>query len=354
MAWLGILLGIAFGAVAASRHFCLHGSLLESFTHKRINTGRLSSFFIAMACSVLLVQGIQSLLPLRLEQSIYLSTRLNIVVLVMGGFLFGIGMMLAQGCISRQIIKLASGNLMSLPILLLVGMFAFAAIAGVFAVPLNWLQEHTRITLTVPQSAAALITHYTDLSPSSGKMVAVSMYTFPLLICAYLFRKNGQPLTSYWDGVAMSLIIACGWVVTTLGYDEFDDVPLAAQSLTFTLSTGRSMQFFMLSTSYAFEFTIAMVCGAFLGAFLFNLFSKRLQLTIFNEPKETWHAFVGGCLMGIGGVMALGCNVGQGLSGFSTLSVGSVIALTSILAGSACVIVIRDRRPPLIRAEPTL
>ena len=134
-------------------------------------------------------------------------------------------------------------------------------------------------------------------------------------------------------GAAIGLLVAAGWYATgVLGFDDFEPAPLA--SLTFVAPVGETIQYAMLATGMRPSFGVAVVAGVFLGALVAALASGTARLEGFSSPRAMLRAMAGGALMGAGGALALGCSIGQGLTGLSTLALTSFLAAGGILAGA--------------------
>ena len=124
-----------------------------------------------------------------------------------------------------------------------------------------------------------------------------------------------------------------GWLTTGwLGDDPFE--PLPVSSLSFVAPIGESIQYAMISTGMSPRFTLMIVVGVVVGSLLSALLRRRWKLEGFESPRHMLRSMAGGALMGVGGVLALGCTIGQGLSGLSTLSVTSLLAVLGIIVGA--------------------
>ena len=88
-------------------------------------------------------------------------------------------------------------------------------------------------------------------------------------------------------------------------------------------------------TSFLGRMVQQILIGIVLGSLAYALASRTFRWEGFAGPEDTANHVIGGILMGFGGVTALGCTIGQGLSGISTLALGSVLAFFAIVAGSA-------------------
>jgi uncharacterized membrane protein YedE/YeeE len=135
------------------------------------------------------------------------------------------------------------------------------------------------------------------------------------------------------SGVVIGLLVVSGWLVTGwLGFDEFDPKPVS--SLTFISPVGESIQYLMIATGMKPTFGIVIVSGVLVGAFLTAAARGQLRVEGFNHPRDILRYMAGGALMGVGGALAMGCSVGQGLTGLSTLSVHSILAAVFIVIGA--------------------
>jgi hypothetical protein len=144
------------------------------------------------------------------------------------------------------------------------------------------------------------------------------------------FRRSAANVAA---GVIIGLTAVAGWIVTgILGADEFDPVPLA--SITFVAPVAESLQYLMTFTGSTITFGIAVVGGVIAGSFLMAVATGTFRIESFADRGDMLRHLGGAALMGAGGILALGCSIGQGITGMSTLALGSVIAWLSILAGA--------------------
>jgi hypothetical protein len=133
-------------------------------------------------------------------------------------------------------------------------------------------------------------------------------------------------------GLIIGALIPVGWLITgVVGADDFEPVPLA--SFTFVAPVGESLMYLMVFTGATINFGIAVVGGIIAGSFLMAMTTNTFRIESFADASDVLRHFGGGALMGVGGVLALGCTIGQGITGLSTLAFGSVLAFLSIIAG---------------------
>jgi uncharacterized protein len=319
--WAGLAIGLAFGATAQLSGFCLLRSLHH--TKQSGDTRKLRAFALAMGVALLGSQALGASGLVSLEASIYTVPSLAWLALPLGGLLFGYGMALANGCGARALVLLGSGNLRSFVVLVCLGLAAYMVLSGVLAPLRLWLES---FSLTLP--AATL----PQLLGLPGWLPALIIGGC-LAAWAFSSREFRASPRDWIAGLVIGALVPASWYTTgVLGFDDFEPVRLA--SLTFVAPIGESLQYLMLSTGTRLGFAVSVVGGVLLGAVLMALLRRDFNLRSFDSPTHMLRSMVGGTLMGIGGVMSLGCSIGQGLSGFSTLSLASLIAVASIMLGA--------------------
>jgi uncharacterized membrane protein YedE/YeeE len=173
--------------------------------------------------------------------------------------------------------------------------------------------------------------------------IVTAMLGGGLIVYAFAAGSFRRSFDNILAGVAIGLIIPAGWYVTgVVGFDDFD--PVRLESYTFIAPTGESLMYLMTFTGSTIDFGIAAVGGVILGSFLYAITTRKFRLETFTDRGDMVRHMVGGVAMGFGGVLALGCTIGQGVTGMSTLALGSLIALVSIIAGSAVTMKIQYAR----------
>lgn len=337
VAVLSFLIGITFGAVANKTNFCTMGAISDW-----VNMGskdRLRSWFLAMGVAVLITQFLQFKGILDLSQTMYLSPNLGWLGHLAGGFLFGVGMTFASGCGQRTLVRVGGGNLKSLVVLIFLGLTAYMTMRGLLALVRVNAVEVTNINLATSdianQGIGTLIASALGLESSTlvSRIVAV-LLGGGLVVYAFLGKGFRRSFDNIFAGIIIGLIIPAGWYVTAvIGFDDFD--PVRMESYTFIAPIGEGLMYLQTFTGSAINFGIASVAGVILGSFLYALANGKFWLETFTDKRDMIRHIQGGLLMGFGGVLALGCTIGQGLTGMSTLALGSLISLISIVFGSA-------------------
>ena len=324
--WLGLAIGLVFGASGQVSGFCLHRGLVQTWS--RAGGYKLQAFAMALAVALLGTQAMAAMELVDLSKSLYLAPSYSWLLLAVGGLMFGYGMGLANGCGARALILLGSGNLRSLLVLLCLGIAAYMTLTGVLGPLRIAVSEFTTI------SPAVLAV------PDGWLRLSITLIAAIVLLAFAIRRPVGQANTSdatrgtdLTGGFIIGLLVVAGWFVTgSLGNDDFDPLPVV--SLTFVAPIGDMIQYAMLATGMSLRFGIAVVAGVILGALLTALFRREGRLQGFESPRQMLRYIAGGAFMGAGGALALGCSIGQGLTGLSTLSLGSMVSALSIVAGA--------------------
>jgi uncharacterized membrane protein YedE/YeeE len=331
---LAFLIGIVFGAVVNKTNFCTMGAVSDW-----VNMGdrnRLRAWLLAIGLAIVLSQGMQAFGLFELNQAIYLTSNFGWLGYLLGGFLFGIGMTLASGCGQRTLVRVGGGNLKSLVVLLFLGLTAYMTVRGLLALVRVNAIEVTNIKLgTADQGIGTLIAAAAGIeNVATVSWVIAALLGGGMIIYAFANAGFRHSFNDILAGLVIGLIIPAGWYVTgVIGFDDFE--PVRFESYTFVAPTGESLQYLMTFTGSTISFGVSAVFGVILGSFLFAVLSRRFRFEYFISLDDMVRHILGGILMGFGGVLALGCTIGQGITGMSTLALGSLMALVSIVFGSA-------------------
>jgi uncharacterized membrane protein YedE/YeeE len=337
VATLGLAIGIAFGAIANKTNFCTMGAVSDW-----VNIGSLDRFRAWMLAIGIAIVGTQTMHAsglIDVSQTMYLTSNFGWLGHVLGGFLFGVGMTLASGCGQRTLVRVGGGNLKSLVVMLLLGLTAYMTMRGLLALVRVNAIEITNIQLSdanIPnQGIGTLIA--SAIGVDNVKIVnwTVSIVLgWGLVIFAFAGESFRRSFDNILAGITIGLIIAAGWYVTgVIGFDDFD--PVRLESYTFVAPTGESLMYLLTFTGSTIDFGVAAVFGVILGSFLYVIMTGKFQVETFSDRSDMIRHILGGMAMGFGGVLALGCTIGQGVTGMSTLAFGSLLSLISIVFGSA-------------------
>jgi uncharacterized protein len=342
----GLLIGLAYGAVALLSGFCLLSGLRGWWADgdsRLIRTYALA-LGIAIAATQLLAVGN----VVDLGKSIYLQASFSAPLMFAGGLLFGYGMVLANGCGSRALVLLGRGNLRSFVVVIVLGIAAEMTLKGLVAPARIAVLQATQAApkvISLPALLSAL-----GVGETFARTLAASLIAGALIIFAFAHAPFQRAWGQIAAGIAVGLLVAAGWFATGyLGADDFN--PAAVTSLTFIAPIADAVQYAMLSTGLSLNFGITMVAGVFAGSLLTALATGRFHLEGFNSPRHMLRSIGGAALMGAGGAMAYGCSIGQGLTGLSTLALASFVAVGGILLGTAAGLRGVLRVQPLVPAQ---
>ena len=337
VAMLGFAIGIVFGAVANKTNFCTMGAVSDW-----VNIGskdRLRAWILAIGVAILATQFMDARGIIDMDQAIYRTPNFGWLGHILGGALFGIGMTLASGCGQRTLVRLGGGNLKSLLVVLLLGLTAYMTMRGLLALVRVNVIEISNIDLAtaeIPnQGIDTLIGAAIGIENSNVIAWAVAgVLGLGSIIYAFASKTFRASFDNILAGLVIGLIISAGWYVTSVvGFDDFD--PVRVESYTFVAPTGESLMYLLTYTGSTIGFGVAAVFGVIFGSFLYVILTGRFRLETFSDRGDMLRHIVGGIAMGFGGVIALGCTIGQGVTGMSTLALGSLLTLVSIVFGSA-------------------
>ena len=351
-------LAVIFGAVANRTNFCTMGAVSDWVNMGDLN--RMRSWFLAMATAIIGVGLLEFIGSIDLSLTTSNETSnppyrsANFVWLrhLVGGVMFGVGMTLASGCGNKTLVRLGEGNLKSLVVLFVMGIAVWWMLFSNFGYEL-FLQWMLPVSIDfsshgIPgQDIAAVLSGITGIEWSATIGLLVALLVAAALLVWVLrsadFRSSTELLAA---GILIGLLIVGGWYVTAgpsgielLEELEFmDDRPFftGAQSFTFIGPSGHILQYVKEGFAPIFlTFGIATVCGIALGSLLYTVLFRKVRVEWFVSRNDFLRHVAGAILMGIGGVLAMGCTIGQGVTGLSTLALGSLLTVIAIIAGSA-------------------
>ncbi len=330
----GLVLGLVFGATAQRTNFCTMGAISDLVLMG--DARRFRSWLLAIAVAMLGSQALHVAGLVDLDKSIYLTANFGWLGAIVGGLMFGFGMTRTGGCGSRTLVRLGAGNLKSVIVFVVVGLFAYMTLRGIVAVARLQLEAVGTINLTargLPRQGLADMIAALLGAPVSwvrqGLTAAVAAGILSYCFASADFRGSLRDIVG---GAVIGATIVLGWYVTGVAaFDDFQPLPLA--SLTFIAPVGDSLQYLMTFTGSTISFGVATVGGVIAGSFVMAKATGTFRGESFADRDDLLSHLGGAALMGVGGVTALGCTIGQGITGMSTLSLGSLLAWLSILAG---------------------
>ncbi|MGE4371235.1 MAG: YeeE/YedE family protein [Burkholderiaceae bacterium] len=318
--WASLAIGLVFGATGQISGFCLYRGLRHAWTGH--SGDKLRSFGLALAVAILGTQLAAWAGLIDLSESIYVNPSFSWLLIPLGGIVFGYGMTLANGCGARALVLLGQGNLRSFVVLLCLGIVAFITLTGLLA------PTRMDIANATPVSVEGL--H--GLSGDARLLFALVIVA-ALLYAVFRNSRFVRNRTDLIAGLVVGLVIVAGWLATgVLGFDDFE--PMALTSITFVAPVGETIQYAMIATGMKLSFGIAVVVGVVAGALVTALVRGKFRLEGFDNPQTMLRYMSGGALMGLGGALAMGCSIGQGLTGLSTLGTSSILAAAGIVIGT--------------------
>lgn len=321
----GLVLGLIFGIAAQRSAFCTRSAVL-SVLHAR--DGRsLTTWLAGFAVATLGVQWLLYSGSLDVAETRFFSTAQSLSGAVFGGLLFGVGMILARGCVSRLLVLGASGNLRALFSILIVALVGFATYAG-FVVPLRDAVGGVLGTDAIGGN---------DLLAQFGLDQTVGLAIGSLLALAALIAaiRTRTPIWNVLGGALVGATVVGGWWFTwQLSQQVFE--PIQAESLSYIRPLATSTEI-AIGRDVFFGWDQGLLLGTIVGAFAAALASRDFRIATFSEPgtPSIWRYAAGSVLMGFGGILAVGCTIGAGFTGGSVLAISSLLGLASMIAGAA-------------------
>ncbi|MCK5546846.1 MAG: YeeE/YedE family protein [Rhodospirillaceae bacterium] len=331
----GFAAGIIFGGVANKTNFCTMGAVSDMVFMGDSN--RFRAWMMAIGVAILGTQTLHISGQIDISSSIYLTSNFGWLGGIVGGLMFGHGMTMAGGCGNKTLVRIGGGNLKSIVVAIIMGIFAYMTLRGLLGLARIEL-EKTNIDLSETskletQSMVEMVARMINAETESIRLTVALVIAGAILLYVFKSAEFRSSPTDMAAGLIIGLMIPAGWWITgVLGLDDFDPTPLF--SFTFVSPTADSLQYLMTFTGATINFGIATVAGVIVGSFLVAISSKSFHIESFSDKSDMIRHMIGAAIMGIGGILALGCTVGQGITGMSTLSLGSVIALLSILFGA--------------------
>ena len=341
--WAAFGLSVVFGAIAQRTHFCTMGAVSDI-----VNMGdwtRMRMWLMAMGVAMIGFNSMVALGWVQAGQSVYAGPKLIWLSNLLGGLLFGFGMVLASGCGSKTLVRIGGGSLKSLIVFVVLAVAAYATLRGIAAVARVATVDAVALTLPTGQDLPSLVAFASGwakgpLALGLGLLIGGALIVFALA------RPEGRQGDALLAGLGLgAVIVAVWWVSGRLGHLAehpltLEEVFLATntqrmESLTFVAPMAYTVDWLILFSDKSKVLTVGIVStfGVILGSAAVALSNRSFRWEGFANTEDTANHLVGAVLMGVGGVTAMGCTVGQGLSGVSTLALGSFIALAGIMAG---------------------
>lgn len=333
-----------FGAILQRTHFCTMGAISDI-----VNIGdwsRMRMWVMAIGVAMIGLGALAWAGQVDPTRTIYTSARLAWLSAAVGGLMFGFGMVLASGCGSKTLVRIGAGNLKSLVVFVFLGLSAYMTLRGLFGVVRVSTVDTVAVTLPATQDLPSLVAHGSGIARATLQLALGGLIGAALVLWA-LAGQGFRTADNVLGGLGVGLIIVAMWYVSGhIGYVSEDPNTLEElfvatnsgrmESLSFVAPYAYTLDWLMMFSDKSKVLTIGIVSvvGVIAGAAAYALATRTFRWEGFGNAEDVANHMVGGMLMGAGGVTALGCTIGQGLSGVSTLALGSFIALAGIVAGA--------------------
>ncbi|MDP2879806.1 MAG: YeeE/YedE family protein [Sulfuricella sp.] len=366
--WATFGIALIMGALVNKTNFCTMGAVSDWVNMG--DTGRLRAWLFAIAVAMLGVAVLEAsgLVKLAATFPPYRANQLVWAENLLGGLMFGIGMTLASGCGNKTLIRIGGGSFKAIMVLAIIAIIAYYMVnpfpdsdKTLFTVLFyDWIRP-LAVTLQTNQDLGAIVAG--SGSAATPRLAIGGILALVLIGFAFMsadFRDNFDNILA---GLVVGLTVLAAWYITSnvmvsadgqpFSLQNFvaeqwdmyakpeelkpaDSRPLSTQSFSFINPMGQTFGYAMAGFKLtALTFGVMSVAGVILGSLLWSLVSRSFRIEWFVSVKDFFNHFVGAILMGFGGVLAMGCTIGQGVTGVSTLAVGSIITLLAIIAGSA-------------------
>lgn len=349
------------GAVVNKTNFCTMGAVSDWVNMEDL--GRMRAWMLAMAVAILGVVILEASSKISLPSNTfppYRTANFAWLRYLLGGVMFGVGMTLASGCGNKTLIRIGGGNIKSIVVLVIASFMAylmlwgedpFAPGEGIFTNYFSpWLDMAT-ISLSSNgfngQELGALVGGFMGKEDTSGLNTGIGIVV-ALAMLAFIFKSSDfrSSFDNIFSGTLIGVAVIIGWYVTggSMGaewkeYADFaPEIPsrVLVQSFTFISPMGDTFRYLMQPSKLSFiNFGVVALAGVIVGSLVYSLVNGSFRIEWFANKSDFINHAVGAVLMGVGGVLSMGCTVGQGITGVSTLALGSFLTLVAIIFGCA-------------------
>lgn len=332
-AWMqalgGLAVGAALGFAVQRSRLCSFGAI-EDFLMGG-DSRRLRVFALALGIALLGTQALVLAGIVNPAETTYAPSALPLLSIVIGSVAFGVGMALVGTCGMGSLVRLGTGDLRGLVVVVILGAAAYAMLRGIFAdLRIMFLE---RVSLGLPEAGtdlAALVSRAAGVETRPLVAAVLGIALCLLAVRDARLRRTPRLLAA---GVVLGLLVTAGWILTSLLHDEFSG-PARPQSLTFVSTVGKAVFAGLLNAQAFADFGVGSVIGTVLGAYLAALFAGEFRWEAFDDDREMRRHLVGAGLMGAGGILAGGCTIGQGITAGSMLALSWPVAVIGIVAGA--------------------
>ena len=324
-ALVGLVGGLALGLAARLGDFCTLGAL-ESAVYGK-DQKRMRLWGVVLAVAILGTQIGAQIGWIDLSATFYHSIVWSPHASIVGGLIFGYGMAMAGNCGFGALVRFGGGDLRSLVVVVVMGIFGFVAMAGPLA-PLR-VALFPENAATDPQGIVPSLTALTGL-PAAAIFLPIAAIALAWAMAHAPLRQS--PKMIGWGVIAGLAVVWCFVGTSWLGDASFGAIQVEGPS--FTAPVGRTLIFLMTSTAGGITFSVGAVSGVMLGALAGSMMRGLFRWEACEDPRELGRQVGGAVLMGIGGIIAIGCSIGQGITAFATLAWSGPVTLIAIAVGA--------------------
>ncbi len=328
------LWGGAFGCAARWGRFCLLRGVRQGVGGDRSepqgHAPALQAFALALAVALLASQGLHWLGLVDLGQAQVVRPSFSVLGVFLGGVIFALGMVLANACGARALVLLAGGNLRALVTVVFLALGAQASATGVLAPLRQWLQGLAPVTLEHATMAQNFMTN--GLPALAGYALLAIVPALLLIVYALRHPALRRSPAQWLSALVIGALVALGWWISaTVEVDPFE--PAKLTSLSFVAPMAESLLYLQVAVGRVWSPASAMVLGVLAGAAVTAIVTGTARWEGFDSPAQLAKSAMGGVLMGFGGLLAVGCSIGQVLTGVTTLAWATLPAAAGIVLG---------------------
>ena len=346
--WGGFALAFVFGLVANKSNFCVMGALSDVVNMG--HWGRMRMWLLAIAVAMLGAGVLAYTGQVDLSKAVVQRPSIAWLSLLVGGLCFGVGMTLSGGCANKNLVRMGGGSIRSIVVLVFLAIASYMTLKGLFGQWRASLLDPVSLNLAgfgwKDQSLATAVAQLTGMTPATAQLATLAVLLAALLVFVFRDKRFRANTLQIGGAVIIGALVVGGWYVSGhLGFGENPDTlevgyfatnsrTIESMSFVGPLAFGLELLLLWTDKSLHLSFGIASVIGVVLGSAAYALSARTFRWEGFASLTDLRNQLVGATLMGFGGVTALGCTVGQGITGLSTLALGSFIAVAGICAGS--------------------
>ncbi len=339
-----LLITTVLGAIMQKTSFCTLGAVSDGILME--DWSRMRQWCLAIGIAILGVAFMSHLGWIDVSKSFYTGNRVLYLSTVIGSSLFGIGMVLASGCGSKTLVRIGGGNLKSIVVFIVLGLVAYMTMRGFLGMMKANTIDKVSLSLSTNQDLPSILSASFGIAKENLRSI-LALIIGGVFIGFALLKKSFWSSENLLAGIGVGVAITAIWWVSG-HYAHLTEDPNTLQEAFLVTNSGR-MESLSFVAPYAFAldwmmFTsdkskiltigIVAVIGMIMGSAISSILSKNFRWESFRGVEDTANHLVGAALMGFGGVTAVGCTIGQGLSGLSTLALNSFIAFPGFILGA--------------------